>query len=168
MNNIIDDIDDYDYDYFYQTVEEMSPYDYSQYLELADVYADVCTTKDEMDAVVLCLWIIDQERNDYHHAIVTAPHDQKKNQKALNNKLSGTATRQQHDDIIRECEAVYHTRSIVKAIKNELIDTCTRILKEAGIGKNKRELLIPRLTEHLMNEDLLPGRDYPIENMLKK
>lgn len=130
-------------------MDSMNPYEYAQHHELDAVYADVCNSNDEIDAVLLCLWIIDQERHNYLHAQALAPKDEKGRQKTLSKLLLGTNP-QQHQDILTEWTAVYHWRSEIKDVKYGILDSCNTILEATAMGKKRRERLLPRFTEYLL------------------
>lgn len=135
-------------------------YEYSQSLHLEDKFADLCRTKDEVDAVVTCKEIIDDNRDSYIHALAHQPKDTTGRQKKLNKLLAEAKNTQQIDDIFIEWKAVYHWRSEVKDIKYDVLESCTEILEGTGMGKKQRLKLLPRLTKYL--------KSYPKESSDEK
>ena len=124
-------------------------YEYSQSLNLEDELADLCRTKEEVDAVVLCKHIIDDNREAYFHALAHQPKDTTGRQKKLNKLLTEAENQQERDDIILERKAVYHWRSEVTDIKYDVLESCMKILEDVQIGKKHIAKLLPRLTEYL-------------------
>lgn len=146
----MDDI--FDEEYFYESIDDMSPLAYAEHLGLANVFADVCVTKAEMDAVVLCLFEIDTGRHLYEHASTLRPKDYKGETKVLNNRLARVQNQVQRDDIIMEWEATRHWHSRVKTEKDHIFDACKTILKDASIGRHRREALLKELNQYLLNK----------------
>ncbi len=133
-------------------MDELSPYEYSQEIELDDRFADVCISIDEMDAVVLCLLEIDTGRHLYEHALALCPKDYEGEMKVLNNQLARAQNQQHRDDIIMEWEATRHWHSRVKTEKDHMFDACKTILKDAAIGKHRKEALLKKLNLYLLNK----------------
>ncbi len=118
--------------------------------------ADVCNTRKDIDAMVLCMWFVEKNTERYQHAVALAPPNPTKRLKAYNNKLSKAKTAQQIRDTIEVWKSRKPLYSDVKDIKEEVLDTCIDIMKGAGIGINRRRKIIPLLTWHLMyDEELL-------------
>ena len=133
-------------------MDELNPFEYAIEIELDDRFADVCITIEEMDAVVLCLLEIDTGRHLYEHALNLCPKDYKGETKVLNNQLAKAQNQQQYDDIIMEWEATRHWYSKVKTEKDHMFDACKTILKDASVGKHRKEALLKELNLYLLNK----------------
>ncbi len=130
--------------------------------------ADILNTRDEVDAVEDCMFHIKQNKDEYTHAVGTAPHDAVRTRKALNKQLAKAKNLQQHDDILQEWKAVSPWYSDSKKIKNDVLDECRIILKNAGIGGNRIEQIIPLLTWHLLyNHELLTEVDQSFLDLIE-
>ncbi len=133
-------------------MDDLNPYEYAGYIGLDDRFTDECISIDEIDAVVLCLLEIDTGRHLYEHALALRPKDYEGEAKVLNNQLAEAQNQQQRDDIMMEWEATRHWHSRVKTEKDHMFDACKTILKDASVGKHRKEALLRELNLYLLNK----------------
>ena len=130
---------------------QLNPYEYALEIGLEDEYADLCATTAEMDAVVLCLFVIDEHRAEYQFSLVIQPKDPAGRKKSLDQKIAKARNQQQVEDIITEEEIFFPWRSTVKDNKEYILDSCKKILKDSGMKIHYRKKIGPLLTDYLIN-----------------
>ena len=129
---------------------------------------DICNSRDEVDAAVHCMWIIKKKISEYDHAVGVAPKYPARTAKTINELLLKAQNQYQHSDILQEWKAVSPWYSDVKSIKNEILDECRDILKDADIGTKRIDKIIPLLTWHLQYDDeLLPQENQKLLDLIK-
>ncbi len=141
---------------------------YAWEINLNPLIADACSTREEIDAAVECVWLVEQYADKYRHAVALAPKDPAKKQKALRNKLSKTKSQQEHYDTVLEWRAASPSHSNIKNIKYEVLNTCIDILKNANFDNACIKKIIPALTWHLAEDDeLLQEPDQRLIDLIK-
>ena len=136
----------------------MNEYEYSQHIGLDDKYADLCRSIEEMDAVALCLFMIEGGTTGYLHAVAHRPKKPSQEIHKLGKELDGKS-HQEKEDIIAEWRQVRHWRSFVMDERNSIMDPCKEVLTEAGIGRHRREKLLKLLMDELRSTDNTENMD---------
>ncbi len=131
-------------------------------------FGHICNTRPEVDAVAECMIVIKLDLHRYDHAVSLAPKDAVRTTKALNKLLSKAQNHMQYSDILKEWEMASPWYSEAKIIKNEILDACRVILKDAGIGAKRIDKIVPLLTWHLQYDDeLLPEPNQKLLDLIE-
>ena len=114
--------------------------------------ADMCNSIDEVDALALCLYTIEQAKPVYTYSQYSAPKYPARRTKAFNELIANLAPYEQAIELeyINQQE---HLISQTQAIKRGVTRTITAILQDVGIGKKRRYLMLPLLIETLKDTD---------------
>ncbi len=132
------------------------PYEYSQEIELEDVFADLCVTIAEMDAVVECQTIMEVFALEYQYSRDPGVKNIDRNLRTFNKLMDKATTKKQQREVLSFVPSLLPLETQTQRMKAEATKQANDILQGAGIGKKRRLLILPHLISLLNIPPLLP------------
>lgn len=147
------------------TKAELAHYANSQGVRLD--LADICNTIEEVDAAKKADEIMKTYTSTYYMVKELAPHNPTRHKGRFRQLYDAAKNEGEEELLVSEWRSLSPLSSEVIPVKAEALDVAIGILKDANIGKNRIEKMIPLLTDTLMDDENLPT-EIPIPpNFLK-
>ncbi len=134
-------------------IPEEQKLDATYYADTKDVdlrIAYACNTREEIDAIIACIEMIQENKYKYEYAVHSAPRDPKRETKKFTEILDSCTTENERQEELSYMEQVEPISSQTMVIKNQIREDITFILKSANIGKNRRKEIIPILLNNIL------------------
>lgn len=129
--------------------------------------AAICNSTTEIDAAKEADAVMQQWVQDYYHVKDLAPHNPTRHKERFKTIFMAAKEEYEREMLLSEWRSLSPLRSQVKEAKSIALSQAIDLLLAANIGKKRIKMMIPILTDTLLDEDYLPTEIPTTPNFLK-
>ncbi len=140
---------------------------YATQKDLFSEAIDFLNSRDEVDAYLHCIWIMEMYSSKYQYSHCSAPHDKKLRLNSFMKTLNEAKTEQDREDMIAYMQQMKPLNSQIKDIYNDAIREAREVLLDAKVGQERIKKILPQLVK-ILNEHVNAPLPDEITQMIEK